>query len=60
VVAGTADTTTPPRHAHELAAGLPNAEQRMIPHAGHWLVKTHTDALLDILVPWLAKQGVAA
>jgi hypothetical protein len=32
----------------------------MIPRAGHWLVKTHTDDLLDILVPWLAKQGVAA
>jgi pimeloyl-ACP methyl ester carboxylesterase len=60
VVGGAADATTTPRHAHELAAGLPNAELLMIPRAGHWLVKTHTDDLLDILVPWLAKQGVAA
>jgi pimeloyl-ACP methyl ester carboxylesterase len=60
VVAGAADTTTPLRHAQELVAGLPNAELRVIPRGGHWLVKTHSTELLDIIVPWLAKQGVAA
>jgi 3-oxoadipate enol-lactonase len=60
VIAGAADATTTPRHAHELAAGLANADLQVIPRAGHWLVKTHTDTLLDILVPWLAKQGVTA
>ncbi len=60
VVAGTDDATTPLRHAQELVAGLPNAELRLIPTGGHWLVKTHSDQLLDIVVPWLAKQGVAA
>jgi 3-oxoadipate enol-lactonase len=60
VVAGEADTTTPPHHAQELATRLPKAELRMIPHAGHWLLKTHTRALLDIVAAWLATQEVAA
>jgi pimeloyl-ACP methyl ester carboxylesterase len=60
VVAGEADTSTPMHHAQELAAGLPNAELHTIAGAGHWLVKTHTSALLDVLVPWLARREVAA
>jgi 3-oxoadipate enol-lactonase len=60
VVAGAADTTTPAHHARELAASIPSAELRMIPHAGHWLIKTHTAALLDIVLPWLAGQEVTA
>jgi pimeloyl-ACP methyl ester carboxylesterase len=56
VVAGEADTTTPPHHARELADHMPRAELRMIPGAGHWLVKTHADALLDALLPWLSAQ----
>jgi 3-oxoadipate enol-lactonase len=60
VVAGGLDAITPVRCARELAGGLPNAELRVLPHAGHWLVKTHTDALLDIVLPWLATQEVAA
>jgi 3-oxoadipate enol-lactonase len=60
VVAGAEDTTTPPRRARELVTGLPNAELHVIPRAGHWLVKTHTAALLDVVVPWLARQEVAA
>ena len=53
VVAGAADTVTPPRAARELAEGLPDAQLHVIPQAGHWLVKTHTSALLDLVVPWL-------
>jgi pimeloyl-ACP methyl ester carboxylesterase len=60
VVAGTADTITPPRAARELADGLPNAQLHVIPRAGHWLVKTHTAALLEVLAPWLVQQEVAA
>src|SRR5262245_22876835 len=61
VVAGAADTITPPRAARELASGLPNSQIHIIPRAGHWLVKTHTTALLDLVVPWLDRcVGVAA
>jgi pimeloyl-ACP methyl ester carboxylesterase len=55
-VAGEADTTIPPRHARELARHIPGAQLRLLPRAGHWLVKTHADALLDAVVPWLAAQ----
>jgi pimeloyl-ACP methyl ester carboxylesterase len=60
VVAGEADATTPPRHAHELAHGLPAAQLHVLPRAGHWLLKTHTAALLDIVLPWLAEREGAA
>lgn len=60
VVAGDADVTTPLHHARELAAGLRNAKLQVIPRAGHWLVKTHTPALIDIIVPWLRELEVAA
>ncbi|HEX5690693.1 MAG TPA: alpha/beta hydrolase [Roseiflexaceae bacterium] len=60
VVGGAADPTTPAHHAHELAAGLPHAELHMIPGAGHWLVKTHTQALLDLLTGWLERQEARA
>jgi pimeloyl-ACP methyl ester carboxylesterase len=61
VVAGAADTISPPRAARELADGLPNARLHVMPHAGHWLVKTHTTALLDLVLPWLDRcEEVAA
>lgn len=56
VVAGEADTTTPPHHAQELAACIPNARLHMLPQAGHWLVKTHAAVLLGVLLPWLDVQ----
>lgn len=59
VVAGADDATTPLRHAHELAERIPQAELRVIPHAGHWLVKTHAGELLGALMPWLAAQPAA-
>jgi pimeloyl-ACP methyl ester carboxylesterase len=60
VVAGAADAITPPRAARELADGLANAQLHVIPRAGHWLVKTHTIALLNVVMPWLARQEVTA
>jgi len=60
VVAGERDTTTPPHHARELAGLLPNARLRVLPQAGHWLVKTHAAALLEVVLPCLADQEAAA
>ena len=61
VVAGAADTITPPRAARELADALLNAQLHIIPRAGHWLIKTHTAALLDLVMPWLDRctEGAA-
>jgi pimeloyl-ACP methyl ester carboxylesterase len=60
VVAGERDTTVPAHHARELARLIPRAQLRTLPDAGHWLVKTHADQLLGILLPWLGEQEVAA
>jgi pimeloyl-ACP methyl ester carboxylesterase len=60
VIAGERDSTTPPYHAYELARLIPNARLHTLPQAGHWLVKTHASALLDVLLPWLREQEVAA
>lgn len=60
VVAGERDTTTPAHHARELARLLPRARLSVLPGAGHWLVKTHADDLLGVVLPWLAEQEVAA
>ncbi|MBK9715902.1 MAG: alpha/beta hydrolase [Kouleothrix sp.] len=60
VVAGERDTTAPAHHARELARLIPRATLRILPHAGHWLVKTHADALVDALLPWLAELEVSA
>jgi pimeloyl-ACP methyl ester carboxylesterase len=57
VVAGERDAITPPHHARELARLLPRARLRILPEAGHWLVKTHTDALLDVVMPWMEEVG---
>lgn len=56
VVAGGADVFAPPPYAHELAEGIPHAQLHVIPRAGHWLMRSHAGALLDILLPWLAAQ----
>jgi pimeloyl-ACP methyl ester carboxylesterase len=60
VVAGGRDTTAPPHHARELARLLPNARLHVLPNAGHWLVKTHADDLLDVVMPWLERVEVTA
>jgi 3-oxoadipate enol-lactonase len=60
VVAGANDDVTPVQQARELAAGLPRASLAVIPGAGHWLVETHPDRLLGVVMPWLQQQEVAA
>lgn len=60
VVAGERDSTTPVHNAHELAQLLPQSQVRTLPWAGHWLIKTHAQPLLDLLLPWLADQEVRA
>jgi non-heme chloroperoxidase len=60
VVAGANDTVVPLQQARELAAGLPRATLDVIPGAGHWLVETHAERLLDTVVPWLSRQEAAA
>lgn len=59
VIAGEADPTTPPHLSQELAARLPQAQFHTIPQAGHWLIKTHSAQLLDIVLPWLKQQRSA-
>lgn len=53
VVAGERDTTAPVRHSRELAYLLPNARLAILPHAGHWMLQTHADALLDVVLAWM-------
>jgi pimeloyl-ACP methyl ester carboxylesterase len=60
IIAGERDSSTPPRHARELAQLIPHARLYTLAQAGHWLVKTHADQLLDIVLPWLSEQEVAA
>lgn len=60
VVAGERDHTTPPHHAAELTKLLPHASLSVLPQAGHWLVQTHTQALSELVLPWLAAQEVSA
>ncbi len=45
VLHGVDDTLLPVRAAEELAAGLPNAELRVVPGAAHGLPLTHGDAV---------------
>lgn len=56
VVAGTADLVAPPQQARELAGCMPHAQLEVIQGAGHWMLQTHTSALLDLVLPWLAHQ----
>lgn len=60
VVAGGTDVTTPVTSARELAHGLRLADLQIIPNAGHGLVQTHADELLQIVLPWLATHEAAA
>lgn len=57
VLAGEADGLTPPKHARELAAGLPRAELHLIEGAGHLPTLETPDAVTTRLLSWLAAQG---
>mgnify|MGYP003379308402 CR=1 FL=1 len=48
------------RELHDKLGDNPNATLTVIPGAGHWLVETHPERLLDVTLPWLQQQEVAA
>jgi pimeloyl-ACP methyl ester carboxylesterase len=57
VLVGEADSLTPPEHARELAAGLPQAELDVIEGAGHLPTLETPDAVTTRLRAWLAARG---
>ncbi len=57
VLVGEADGLTPPEHAQELAAGLPQADLDVIEGAGHLPTLETPDAVTTRLQAWLAAQG---
>ena len=63
VVCGAADTAVPRWHAELLARGIRGAELRVVPGAGHFLIWTHPDRLVEHVEEWLARgaaqQGAA-
>jgi 3-oxoadipate enol-lactonase len=54
VVNGGADAAVPGWHAELLAAGIPHAELRTLPGAGHFLAWTHTAEFAEIVAGWLS------
>jgi 3-oxoadipate enol-lactonase len=55
--AGAADTLAPPSHVREIARLLPNAEVAVFSGAGRALPQTHAPALIDHMLPWLARHA---
>jgi pimeloyl-ACP methyl ester carboxylesterase len=47
---GEEDTLVPRQHAESLASRLPQGQLQMVPAAGHFLLHTHLDLVLDSLV----------
>lgn len=57
VVQGEEDEHATPRHARDLAAGIPNAELWLAPGMGHMLPKDHPDQFNARMIAFL-KQGI--
>jgi pimeloyl-ACP methyl ester carboxylesterase len=55
VVAGATDTAVPLHHARMLAQGIPGAELRVIPDAGHEMIWTHSAALINTVRLFLSE-----
>jgi len=55
VVCGAADTAVPRWHAELLARAIRGAELRVVPGAGHFLIWTHPDRLVEHVEEWLAR-----
>jgi pimeloyl-ACP methyl ester carboxylesterase len=53
VLCGEADALTPPEHAQEIAAGLPNARLELIEAAGHMLTLEQPARVGALLADWL-------
>ncbi len=57
VIAGAEDEAVPPAHAKMLAPGIPNAQLHMIDGAGHFLIFTHTNILIETLEAFLTASS---
>ncbi len=60
VVCGEQDVMTPPKYAEYLRAHLPRATLRMIPNAGHDIMRDQPEALNAALGDWLEETGFSA
>lgn len=57
VACGAADLLTPPEHAEEMAAGLPNARLEILPGCGHMLTLEQPARVGALLREWLDRVG---
>ena len=57
VVGAERDLAVPPEHARQLAAGLPQAELKIIPGAGHMVNMEEPDRFNQVLLDFLRKIG---
>ncbi len=55
VATGEADRLTPPEHAREMAALLPNAQLDIVPGCGHLLTLEQPDRMAALLLAWLRR-----
>ena len=53
VLAGGRDETFPLEHSQALAAALPNATLRIVPHGAHALVLEHVDTVVDAIAGFI-------
>jgi len=60
VVCGEEDQMTPPKYAEYLRAHLPQATLRMIPGAGHDIMRDQPEALNQAIGAWLQATGFSA
>lgn len=56
VITGEADTTVPPETQSKLVAGIPNARQVVIPHAGHAVSVEQAEAFNQAALAFLAEN----
>ncbi|NOK62327.1 MAG: hypothetical protein GFH27_549331n66 [Chloroflexi bacterium AL-W] len=56
VVSGEADTVATVHNARELTKRISRAQLQTVRGADHRLVKTHSEDLLNVVLPWLAEQ----
>jgi 3-oxoadipate enol-lactonase len=54
IITGAEDKAVPPHHGATLARGIPGAPLVAVAGAGHFLICTHPDELVQIIEDWLA------
>jgi 3-oxoadipate enol-lactonase len=59
IIRGSEDTAVPRPHAEMLAGGIPNAQLIVIEGAGHVLVWTHPEELVEEVERWLKNPNPA-